>query len=225
MERKKSGDVRPPGLSAEPPASRYASSDRLYEDLSVGDAVAKLRSRENQTLARGAYELRCLALKGEDMGPALLPIASTLRSLLAGGAAPSLKQSMAVLKEGSSARVHLSECVMLSAKNGADISEALSVMPSALECQDIHVRNFSILALGYHARNGGDVQLYIEIVAKHLSEPMPMNREAALWMLKEAASKGKLQAHQVLLSLGNSREDDPNMAELRSRCHEVLGAG
>ncbi len=223
MERRKNADVRPSGPISEPPAGRHASSDRLYEDLTVADAVAKLRSREHQTLARGAYELRCLALKGEDMGPALLPIASTLRLLLSAGAAPSVRQSMAVPKEGSSARVHLAECVMIAAKNGLDISDALSVMPAALDCQDIHVRNFAILALGYHARNGGDVQLYVELVAGHLSEPMPMNREASLWMLSEAASKGKLQAHQVLLALGSPRDDGPSAADLRSRCHEILG--
>ncbi len=212
-------DLRPSGPPSEFPRSR------LFDSLNIEDAMEKLRGGQSAMVSRGAYELRCIALREEDLFMAIPLISSTLRVLLNGrpSTSPTPRQSMTVPREGSSARVHLAECLRLAAKGGTDISEALPLMPLMLECQDIHVRNFSILALGYHTRNNRDTHLYVDLVVKHLREPIPMNREASVWMLKEYASKGKMHAHQVLLALGNGKEDDPGSADVRTCCLEILG--
>ncbi len=221
MERKKTGDFRPSGLP-EHPHLPSSSSDR-FPVLSLDDIRRELKSDDIHEVSRGAYELRRIAQRGDPIGPVLHLASSKLRMLLDKGAAPpEVKQSMPVPKEGGWARVYLAESMMLAAKNGQDIDAALPLMPLALECQDVHVRNFSILALGYHARNGGEIMLYVELVARHLSEPMPMNREAAVWTLKEAAVRGRLEAHAVLLALGSRKDDDVFVSDVRACCHEVL---
>jgi hypothetical protein len=51
-----------------------------------------------------------------------------------------------------------------------------------------------------------------------------MNREAALWTLKQYATKGKMEAHAVLLALGPEGKDDLTTSEVRDCCKDAMRA-
>ena len=223
MDRKKI--PRPSGPLTEPPRLPQVSVERKPVPDILREARSKLLGDDLRTIAQGAFELRGLAIRGEDISMALPLIPSRLR--LALGAQkekvsnPPPLTSMRVPKEGA-AKVYLSECLMLAAKNGMDISCALTVVSVAMADSDIHVRNNILLALGYHSKNGGDISLYIDLIAPFLSDVIPMNREAAVWTLKQYASKGTMQAHAVLLAIGPEDKDDIFSSDVRECCNEAM---
>ncbi|MEW6722012.1 MAG: hypothetical protein AB1324_02010 [Candidatus Micrarchaeota archaeon] len=186
------------------PAPHF-SSDRLASVATLSEARADLLSDENIT--KGAWELRRLAEKGEDISSVLPSIPPRLRF---------------AIKNKLQAKVYLTDVLLILAKEGADIGPALSVAPACLSDDDFHVRNRMLLALGHCCGFGGDISDFIETVVPYLGDVAPGNREAAVWTLNVYASRGKHEAHHLLMSLGPEGLDDVNSADVRMTCLRVL---
>jgi hypothetical protein len=167
----------------------------VEESLSIDNARRNLASDKPPMVASGAWEMRQLVEKGLDASPLMHTLGSKLRQ---------------AMRDSSfnSAKSHLAESIMLSAKSGRDISLALTAVSDAVEDNDLQVRGSALLALGYRAGNGHDISILCEKISARLKDIAPANREAAVWALKVHASKGVEEAHSVLMVLGPEKEDD-----------------
>ncbi len=220
MPRKRSGSFRArpvtdPALPRTVPPPTFSDVMPKAEPMQPSLPLRlRLTSQNAGDRAVAAWDSKPITATGET-GDILQAMASAMRLALKP-------------ESGTAAKVYLAEALVNSAKSGADIEPALSIVPLCIEDNSLQLRNRIILALGHFCDNGGDISEFVGMLLQRLTGDIaPMNQEAALSALKSFVSQGPLKAHQVHLALGENHYENPDVQErvqeLRDACMAALG--
>lgn len=175
-------------------------------EISRTEMRLKLLSGDPHKIEAAAWDIYCAAKEGKDISP--------LFGLLSYAMKP---------EYNAMTRFRIIDSICNAAKSGYDIDDALLAVERALKSAEANVRKSGITALGNHAKNGGDIYMYLEMLIGMLHDVFPMNREAASDALKTYASQGFEQAHNVRMLI--ERSDDFAVEAVRLHCEAVLEAG
>ncbi|HSB47341.1 MAG TPA: hypothetical protein VLD37_04965 [Candidatus Bilamarchaeum sp.] len=182
--------------------------------MAMNELRQLILSNDPKEKCDGAWEVRCRAERGDDITPLVPAVVSALKSEMR-------SESLRAVK------VFLSEALAYCMGKLPPSDDISSTASALLSDPDLHVRYCGGAILYSAAKAGGEIGLYRDILVRAMDDMAPLVQEVSLAALKAQASHGKIEAHQVLLALGDANERLNELVrekrdDLKQHCLSVL---
>jgi hypothetical protein len=205
MKRVISGRERPES------GVRRSEPEIIHVSLNIPEARRLVLSGLPRERYQGAWEVRCMAERGEDITPIIQAVMNSLRSELK-------------TPTGSMTRVYLAQSLAYCAKDYS-IGIAAGIVQSLITDSNMHIRYCGFSIISSMEKKSEETGIFVDSLVRGIGDIAQLVQEISISTLRNYASRGTLEAHAVLMALDGGSAGEAsrqNREDVKAHCLCVL---